>query len=1025
SLVAMHLAAQSLRQGECSMALAGGATVMASPDAFLEFSRQRGLSADGRCKAFASTADGTGWAEGVGVVVLERLSVARERGHKVLAVLRGSAVNQDGASNGLTAPNGPSQQRVIRKALANAGLSTADVDVVEAHGTGTALGDPIEAQALLATYGKDRDPQQPLWLGSLKSNIGHSQAAAGVAGVIKMVQALRHGVLPRTLHVDEPTAQVDWSAGAVELLTEARDWPREDRPRRAGVSSFGASGTNAHLILEEAPAEAPDEAPETAGAGPSGVVPLVVSARSAGSLAGQAGRIAAFVEESGRASLTRTAAALLANRALLSERAVVVAGSDEEALAGLQALARGESASHAVAGSTGAGKPGKVVWVFPGQGSQWVGMGRELLDSSPVFADRIAECAHALAPYIDWSLADVLRGEEPGLLDRVDVVQPACFAVNVALAAVWSSLGVRPDAVLGHSQGEIAAACVSGALSLDDAARVVALRSQAIRERLAGRGGMASVALSEDDALVRLERWADRVEVAAVNSPNSVVVAGDAEALDEALTALTADGVRVRRVAVDYASHTRHVEDIEDTLAETLSGIEAQAPAIPFYSTVTGGWVEDADVLNGAYWYGNLRSQVKFGPAVAELVRQGHGVYVELSAHPVLVQPVNEAVYEADGDADALVTGSLRRDDGGLCRLLACAAELFVRGVPVDWAGALPDGTVPAHVDLPTYAFDRQRYWLQEAAADGDTAEAADSADADFWQAVEHADLDSLSALLETESADERGALDALVPVLAQWRGKRREQSSAEKLRYHVTWQPLGRESAGVPGGRWLVVVPAERREDTAIDALLAELGAQGLGMVRLEVDAHDRTRERLGERLGAVLAEHDVSGVLSLLALDEQTAGGPQDPLAVTASTLSLVQALADGFVTQPLWCLTRGAVNIGIHDTLTSPAQAALWGLGRAVALERLDRWGGLVDLPAKTDARTAQYLLGVLNGADGEDQLAVRRSGVYSRRLIRKPLPEPGPADGRWQPRGTVLVTGGAEGLGRHVSAWLAQA
>ncbi|MER5888934.1 type I polyketide synthase [Streptomyces sp. NPDC001941] len=1021
SLVAIHLAAQALRQGECSMALAGGATVMASPDAFLEFSRQRGLSADGRCKAFADGADGTGWAEGVGVVVLERLSVAQERGHQVLAVLKGSAVNQDGASNGLTAPNGPSQQRVIRKALANAGITAADVDVVEAHGTGTALGDPIEAQALLATYGKDRDRQAPLWLGSLKSNIGHTQAAAGVAGVIKMVQALRHETLPATLHVERPTPQVDWSAGAVELLTESREWPRGGRPRRAGVSSFGASGTNAHLIIEEAPAEAPGPV----AADPGGVLPLVVSARGAASLAGQAARLAAHVED-GRTPLSRTAGALLSGRALLGERAVVVAGTDGEALSALRALARGESASHLVTGT--AGKPGKVVWVFPGQGSQWAGMGRELLDSSTVFAERIAECAAALEPYVDWSLVDVLRGDaEPELLDRVDVLQPASFAVMVGLAAVWTSLGVRPDAVVGHSQGEIAAACVSGALSLEDAARVVALRSQAIRDRLAGRGGMASVALTEVDALVRLANWADRVEVAAVNGPSSVVVAGDAEALDEALAALESEGVRVRRVAVDYASHTRHVEDIEDVLAEKLAGIDAQLPAIPFLSTVTGDWVTDSGVVDGSYWYRNLRGQVGFGPAIAALVAQGHGVFVEVSAHPVLVQPINETVYESGADADTVVTGTLRRDDGGPRRLLASAAELFVRGVPVDWSRTLPAGAEAAadaaRADLPTYAFDRQRYWLREADVEQAPVQAADGADTEFWQAVERDDLDALTALLDTASAGQRGALGEVVPLLAQWRGRRREQSSAEKLRYHVVWQPLGREAAGVPGGDWLVVLPSERTGDSGIDALLAELAAQGLATVRVEADQHERGPERLAELLAAATAGRDLAGVLSLLALDERAPGGEQDPLAVATTTLALVQALADAGVTRPLWCLTRGAVNTGINDALTSPAQAALWGLGRAVALERPDRWGGLLDLPARTDARTAQYVLGVLGGSDGEDQVAVRRSGAYVRRLVRKPLPDTGPGE-RWQPRGTVLVTGGAEGLGRYASLWLAR-
>ncbi|MCQ4209005.1 type I polyketide synthase [Streptomyces longispororuber] len=738
SLVAMHLAAQALRHGECSMALAGGVAVMGSPIGVLGMSRQRGLAGDGHCKAYADGADGTVLSEGVALVALERLSVARERGHKVLAVLRGSAVNQDGASNGLTAPNGPSQQRVIRKALANAGLSPADVDVVEGHGTGTVLGDPIEAQALIATYGKNRDPQQPLWLGSLKSNIGHTQAAAGVAGVIKMVQALRHGVLPPTLHAEQRTTKVDWSDGTIELLTEAREWAGETRPRRAGVSSFGISGTNAHLILEEAPPAAEGSEPVSGpdvGSDVGGVVPLVVSARSTASLAGQAERLAAFVESgsvgsgAGEVSLAGVADALVSSRALLGERAVVVAGSGEEALAGLRALARGESAAGVVAGSgsgsgSASGAAGKVVWVFPGQGSQWAGMGRELLDSSPVFAERIAECATALAPYVDWSLVDVLRGEAaPELLERVDVLQPASFAVMVGLAAVWSSVGVLPDAVVGHSQGEIAAACVSGALSLEDAARVVALRSQAIGERLAGRGGMASVALSEDEAVARLVRWADRVEVAAVNGPNSVVVAGDAAALDEALVALSDDGVRVRRVAVDYASHTRHVEDIESILAETLSGISAQAPLVPFYSTVTGGWVEDAGVLDGGYWYRNLRGQVGFGPAVADLVGQGHGAFVEISAHPVLVQPVTEILDESG--TDTVVTGSLRRDDGGPRRLLASMAELFVRGVPVDWTGTLPagtTGTTTPHIELPTYAFDHQHYWLQTARAATDAA---------------------------------------------------------------------------------------------------------------------------------------------------------------------------------------------------------------------------------------------------------------------------------------------------------------
>ncbi|MGW3866944.1 type I polyketide synthase [Streptomyces sp. NPDC005047] len=507
SLVAIHLAAQALRQGECSLALAGGAMVMSTPGTFVVFSRQQGMAADGRCKAYADGADGMGLAEGAGVVVLERLSEARERGHRVLAVIRGSAVNQDGASNGLTAPNGPSQQRVIRKALAGAGLVSADVDVVEGHGTGTALGDPIEAQALLATYGQGRDPEHPLWLGSLKSNIGHTQAAAGVSSVIKMVEALRHGVMPPTLHAQEPTTEVDWTAGAIELLSEARDWPRNGHPRRAGVSSFGISGTNAHLILEEAPEEAPaeeapaadapaDEAPveeKTAPLpAPGGLTPLVVSAYNEGSLAGQAGRLAAYLDAGPQdpsdtpeaLRLPRVAKALLSERALLRERAVVLAGSQQEALDGLGALARGDHAAAVITGrAAGTGGPGKVVWVFPGQGSQRAGAGRELYERYPVFAHALDEACEQLeaflAGWIDHPVRDVILGTAPGsteLLNQTVFTQAALFAVETALFRLLESWGVRPDAVVGHSIGEVAAAHAAGVLSLRDAARLVAAR---------------------------------------------------------------------------------------------------------------------------------------------------------------------------------------------------------------------------------------------------------------------------------------------------------------------------------------------------------------------------------------------------------------------------------------------------------------------------------------------------------------------------------------------------------------------
>ncbi|GGV87545.1 hypothetical protein GCM10010294_69570 [Streptomyces griseoloalbus] len=722
SLVALHMALQALRRGECTMALAGGVTVMSSPEIIVDFSRQRGLAADGRCKPFAAAADGTGFSEGVGLILVERLSDARRHGHQVLAVVRGSAINQDGASNGLTAPNGPAQQRVIRQALADAGVSATEVDAVEAHGTGTRLGDPIEAQALLATYGQDRDPGRPLLLGSVKSNIGHTQAAAGVAGVIKMVLALRHGLLPKSLHVDAPTPHVDWSAGAVSVLTEATAWPEPATPRplRAAVSSFGISGTNAHVILEQAPA-GPDFADETdsgvddaAQARAERPLPWILSARSDAALRGQARALLTHLDAHPGLAPADIALSLVTRRATLEKRAVVVATTTGDFRAGLAALADGTPSPAVTSGGRGAGRDRRAVLVFPGQGSQWAGMGAELLDTSPVFAARIDACADALAPYVDWSLTDVLRGTGGApSLDRVDVAQPALWAVMVALAEVWRAHGLKPAAVLGHSQGEIAAAAVSGALSLDDAARIVAVRSLAIARELSGHGGMAAVTAPHDE-VAALVADLPGVSVAAVNGPSSVVVSGDTDGLDTLLAGCAERGVRARRIPVDYASHSAHVDRLAETLPAALDGIEPRDGDIPFFSTVTADWLPGT-ALDAPYWHRNLRGTVRLEESLRALLDQGHDVFVECSPHPVLTVGVEDTVTAAGADAVAL--GSLRRDDGGTDRVLTALAAAHVAGVPVDWRPAVAHGRP---VDLPTYAFQRERYWLEATGTQAD-----------------------------------------------------------------------------------------------------------------------------------------------------------------------------------------------------------------------------------------------------------------------------------------------------------------
>ena len=714
SLVAIHLACQALRQGECELALAGGVTVLVTPQGFIEFSRQRGLSSDGRCKAFGARADGTGFSDGVGLILLERLSEAERNGHRVIALVRGSAINQDGASNGLTAPNGPSQERVIRAALASAGLSGAEVDAVEAHGTGTTLGDPIEAQALLATYGAER-AEDPLYLGSLKSNIGHTQAAAGVGGVIKMALALRHGMLPKTLNAEEPSPHVDWSAGSVELLCQARPWPEHEHPRRAGVSSFGISGTNAHLILEEAPSAPAREASEPRRRE---LTPFLISASSDEALRAQAGRLRAHLERAEEVDFEQTAATLALARGQLSRRAVAMAKTPAELISRLTALERGEPAEGLI--KSRARSEGPVAFIFSGQGCQWEGMALELMESSALFAEEMNACAEALAPHCEWSLEDVLAAN-PGApsLDEIDVLQPALFAVMVSLAKLWRSYGVEPAAVIGHSQGEIPAAYVAGALSLEDAARVVVMRGRAIL-RLAGQGAMVSVQAPPAEADALIAPFDGRASLAVVNSPRSFVLACDRASADAILAHCEGVGLRAREIPATVPTHSPYVEILREEVLEELAPIEPRSAEVPFYSTAEGQVIDTAR-LDAAYWYRNLRHTVRFEEGTSALITE-HGVnaFVEISPHPVLTVAVQETIEASASDPEAVaVIPTLRRGEGNEARFLTSLAEAHAHGVKVDFS-KLFDAAEAIGAELPTYAFQRRRYWLAPQAGPSD-----------------------------------------------------------------------------------------------------------------------------------------------------------------------------------------------------------------------------------------------------------------------------------------------------------------
>ncbi|WP_399196992.1 SDR family NAD(P)-dependent oxidoreductase, partial [Streptomyces sp. WAC 01325] len=1106
ALVALHLAAQALRAGECDMALAGGATVMATPGMFLEFARQGGLAGDGRCKSFADSADGTGWSEGGGMLVLERLSDARRNNHAVLAVVRGSAVNQDGASNGLTAPNGPSQQRVIRQALKAARVSPAEVDVVEAHGTGTRLGDPIEAHALLATYGQARTDDEPLWLGSIKSNIGHAQAGAAAASVIKMVMALQRRHLPRTLHVDRPSGHIEWRSGAVRLLTEPRDWEAAGHPRRAGVSSFGISGTNAHVILEEAPdgeRVSGREPGGTRGAGgaDSGapLVPWVVSGRTDRATRAQAARLTGFLAGLDQpAHPGDVAHALATSRAVLDHRAVVLGPELGQLCAGLDALAAdGAPAPGSATVVSGTVGDGRTAWMFTGQGSQRPGMGRELHAAYPVFAqtlDAVCELLEAELGGAEGGFARSLREmllAEPG--DRQDDANPlnatgyaqsALFALQVALVELLRSWGVRPDLVLGHSVGELAAAYAAGVFELPDAVRLVAARAR-LMQALPEGGAMAAVEGGEAEVTELLKELtgSGQITVAVVNGPSSVVVSGDEELVVEAMDVARGQGRRVSRLRVSHAFHSPLMDPMLADFATVAGTVTYRRPTTPAVSTATGEAVT-AQWASAAYWVDQVRRPVRFHHALSTATGDlGATRLLELGPDPVLT-----ALARSASDGRFTAAAALRAGRPEAETLLTAVAELFVRGMRTDWAAvtAAADPTdvgAAARVELPTYAFQRRRYWLRDRRAQRPVAARQHEADAGFWSLVDDGDP---AALAERLGVGADASLGSLLPVLSDWRRRQSEASELAAWRYTVTWKPVG-VPASTLTGNWLVVAPEQvtADQDGFVEQCARALRDAGARVTVLTVGSHD-SRNALAARVRELAPD----GAVSLLAwADDQQGAATVDgrraaadgrqaeatadghrvtpdgqqaeatadrhramadgqqaeatadrhratpdgqPPVATALTLLLAQVWADAAVGTgaPLWCVTRSAVSVGTGDPLRHPAQAQLWGLGRSLALEHPDIWGGLTDLPVRPGhrdlTRLAQLLAHGRSTTWSEDQLAVRAGGVFAARFVRDDArgtahPDESRVDGLG---GTVLITGGTGALGRHLARRLAR-
>jgi len=1014
SLVAIHLAGQALRRRECSLALAGGVTTMATAGLFVEFSRQRGLAPDGRCKSYSDAADGAGFGEGVGLVLLERLSDAVRNGRRILAVVRGSAINQDGASNGLTAPNGPAQQRVIRKALADAGLRPDEVDAVEGHGTGTTLGDPIEAQALIAAYGKGRSPDRPLWLGSVKSNIGHTQAAAGVAGVIKMVMSMRHRTLPGSRYAETPSAHVDWSAGTVSLLAASRPWPESGRPYRAGVSAFGISGTNAHVILEQAPepgapvgdtaantgtdtATDTDQGTDTSSDPGPRALPFVLAGHSPEALGGQAVRLREFLRDQPDTPLPGLAHALIATRSLLDERAAVIAADPAGLLRGLDALRDG--APHpAVVRLPKQGPGGRTAFLFTGQGSQRPAMGSELYAAYPVFAEALDAVCQYLDPHLDRPLREVmfaLSGPDAGLLDQTRYTQPALFALEVAVYRLLEHCGLRADYLIGHSIGELAAVHAAGVLSIEDACTLVAARSRVMQEMPEG-GAMVSVRASERDVLPLLSGRENLVSLAAVNGPASVVLSGDRDATLELARTLKSQGYKTRRLRVSHAFHSPHMAGAMAQLSAVAATLAFHEPQIPVVSNVTGQLAELDQLGSPDYWAAHLRGAVRFADGIDALAKRDVTAYLELGPGAVLAPLAHDCLSWSGTPSAALTLPTLRPDRPEDASIAAALAQAHAYGLEVDWPGLLggpPDGGL----ELPTYPFQRSRYWLD--APDPAHETESGGADSRLWETVESGDAAALAGVLGVGAAEE-SALRTLLPALASWRRR-------PGWRHRVGWQPVP-ERSPLLSGSWLLCGADETTQGTAGATSDSAPDKPILTSVAESDSAPDEpiltsVAAALSDRGATVVTapEPAMAGALCLPPEGETPADALRrlDGLLATADDLGAAV---------PVWFATRGAVAVERDD----PAQDPDWVAVRAAARDAFADRGltvGLMDLPPDCDARTWERLAAALAGSARGEDVALRRSGALARRLLRAPF-DPTAAGLAWRPHGTVLISGG---------------
>ena len=1001
SLVALHLACQSLKGGDCDMALAGGVNALLSPELSYTFSKLSFLSPEGRCKTFDESANGFVRGEGCGLVVLRRLEDALQNKDPILAVIRGSAVNQDGATNGITAPNGPSQEKVISMALKRAGIKAEDISFVETHGTGTALGDPIEVEAMAAVLGKTTT-QTPCYLGAVKTNIGHLEGAAGIAGIIKAVLCIQQGFIPANLHFNRLNPYITDLSGTRFIIPEqGMKWDVKGKDRFAGVSSFGFGGTNGHVVLSDFKVvlsrSSGGEAENDPAAEPF-LIPL--SARSEKALADLRQGWTRFLSDSNLQSFSLRDVSYTAGirRTHHSHRLAVVGSNREELLQSLKSVKSGGTPDHSKTADDG------LVFVFSGQGPQWHAMGRQLLEKEAVFRESIAQCDALLKDYCSWSLMEELqKSDSDSRMHQTEIAQPAIFALQVGVARVWQSWGIVPDAVVGHSIGEVAAACFSGVLSIEDSIRVVFHRGRLL-QKITGKGRMAAVGIPETEALRLIESYKDRVCIAAVNSPFSVTLSGEETALEEALALLDKRNIFARMLKVDYAFHSSQTSALLKQMEAAVGGISTQPASIPVVSTVSGK-IADANTFSAAYWAGNIRQAVQFSKAIDVLIERGSRTFVEIGAHPVLALSIEQCL--SVKNTKGVVLPSLQRGAGDRGRMLETLGQLYAGGRTVNWQKVNP--LRGRCVELPSYPWQYEHFWISKASG-GKKAY-------DFQNAF-------------------------------PGEGKGPELSSSHDAdQYAVVWRPFNNQEAFVPREdtqrkTWILFISGNEAGKTleksiamaGQDFVLVEPGEQYKEITgrHFTIDPQNPLHyEQLFEELSEVELP-GVSGILHMGAIRppfQENWPNPKDLSEATAynaiAMLHLIRALSklQKIKSPPVWLITRGAQPVLPDSAAPAFDQAPFWGMGRVLALEYPGIWGGMIDLdPFMTDADGIKALFEILRDPRSEDQIAVRKEGIYVARLIQKTIAETMPY--KWDANGSYWVTGGIGRLGLKVAHWMAE-